>query len=100
MTARRIAGAVGERTVVLHQTFERFPGEIETVVSRIAALERGHDAERLGVVIEAAKVREALIQRAFAGVAERRVTKVMAQRRRLGEILVEPEHAGNRARNL
>ena len=56
--------------------------------------------KRLRVVIEAAERREALVERALAGVAERRMAEVVGQRQRLGEILVEAERAGERAGDL
>ena len=62
----------------------------------VAALQRRHDAQRLGVVVEAAEVRQARIERALAGMAERRVAEIMGERQRLGEVLVEPERAGER----
>ena len=42
-TERRTV-AIGERTVVLDQAFERFPGEVETVEVGVTPLQRGHDA--------------------------------------------------------
>ncbi len=67
---------------------------------RIAALQRGDDAKRLGVVIEAAECGEAGVERALAGMAERRMTEIVGKRQRLGEILVEAEPPGDRARDL
>ena len=96
----RRAVAIGERTVVLDQAFERLPGEVEPVEAGIAPLERGHHAQRLRVVIEAAAVGEAAVERALAGMAERRVAEVVGERERLGQILVEPERAGERAGDL
>ena len=52
----RLAVAVGQRAVVLDQPFQRLPGEIEPVEGGVAPLERGDDAQRLGVVVEAAGV--------------------------------------------
>ena len=85
---------------MLDQAFQRLPGEIEAVECGIAALERGHDAQRLGVVIEAAEGGEAVVERALAGMAERRMAEIVRKRQRLGEILVEPERARERARDL
>ena len=74
---------------MLDQAFQRFPGQIEAVEGRIATLQRGDDAQGLRVVVEAAVGREAGIERALAGMAERRVTKIVGQRQRLGEIFVD-----------
>ena len=85
---------------MLDQPFQRLPGEIEPVESGVAPLERGDDPQRLGVVIEAAGVGEAAIERALAGMAERRMAEIVGERERLGQILVEPERARERAGDL
>ena len=41
-----------------------------------------------------------MIERALAGMAERRMAEVVAERGGLGQILVEPERAGERAGDL
>lgn len=46
------------------------PGQVQPVEFRIAVLERSDDAERLGVVVEAAERLEASVQRPLAGMAE------------------------------
>ena len=96
----RRAGAISERTIVLEEPFKRLPGEIETIKVRIAALERGHGPQRLRVVIKAADIGKATIKRALAGMTERRMSEIVPKRDRLREILVEPERAGERARDL
>ena len=100
IAAERRAVPVGERAVVLDQAFERFPGQVEAVEGRVAALQRRHHPQGLGVVIEAAEGAQAIVERALAGMAERRMTEVVGQRQRLGEVLVEAERAGQRARDL
>ena len=100
IAADRRAGAVGERAVVLDQAFQRFPGEIEPVEGGIAALQLGDDAQRLRVVIEAAEAAERLVERALAGMAERRMAEIVRQRQRLGEVLVAAERARQRAGDL
>ncbi len=89
-----------ERAVVLDQAFERLPGEVESVESGIAPLERGDHPQRLRIVVEAAAGGEAAIERALAGMAERRMAEVVGERQRLGQILVEPERASERACDL
>src|SRR5262249_15022242 len=89
-----------ERAVVLDQALERLPGEVQSVESGIAPLERGHHPQRLRIVIEAAAGGEAAIERALAGMAERGMAEVVGERQRLGQILVEPERARERAGNL
>ena len=100
MPADRLAGAIGQRAVVLHQPFQRLEAEVEAVEVRIGPLQRGHHAQGLRVVVEAAERGEAMIERALAGMAERRMAEVVAERRALREILVEAERAGERARDL
>ena len=51
-------------------------------------------------MIETAVAASAAIERAFAGVTERRMAEVVRQRQRLGEVLVEAERAGERAGDL
>src|SRR3954463_165801 len=63
-------------------------------------LQRRHDPQRLGIVVETAMDPQAAVQRALAGVAERRMAEVMRQRQRLGEVLVEAEPPGQRAGDL
>ena len=51
-------------------------------------------------MIEAAEGGEAVIERALAGMAERRMAEIVRKRQRFGEILVEAERAGERTRDL
>src|SRR5215467_13694096 len=94
--------AVGkrERAIVLDQAFERLPGQVQSVESGIALLERGDHAQRLRIVIETAAGGEAAIERALTGMAERGMAEVVGKRQRLGQILVKPERASERARDL
>jgi hypothetical protein len=54
----------------------------------------------LRVVVKATDIGKAAIERALAGMTEWRMTEIVPKRDRLGEILVEPERAGERARDL
>ena len=65
-----------ERAVVLEQPFERFPGEIETVEGGVAPFERGNDSQRLGVMVEAAGLCEAAIERAICWTSNVCVSRV------------------------
>ena len=51
-------------------------------------------------MVEAAEIGMHRIERAFAGVAEGRMAEIVGERQRLGQILVEPERAGERAGDL
>ena len=91
---------LGQWTVVLDDALERFPGQVQPVELGITMLQRGHDPQRLGVMIEAAMGLEAFVERPLAGVAERGMAEIMGQRQGFGEVLVEPELAGQRPGNL
>ena len=85
---------------MLDQALERLPGKIEPVEPGVAAFQRSDHAQGLRIVVEAAVGREAAVERALAGMAERRMAEIVGERERLGEVLVEPERAGERARDL
>ena len=61
-------------------------------------LEHVDDAQALLVVIEAAG--DQIVEDALAGVAERRVAEIVAKGNRFGELLVQPKHLGDAARDL
>ena len=67
------------------------------VQAAAVALEHLDDPERLLVVAEPAAepLGERLVERFLAGVAERCMAEVVPERDRLGEILVQPEGAGD-----
>ncbi len=100
VAADRATCAVGERAIVLDQALQRLPGQIEPVEGGIAALQFCDDAQALRVVIEAAELAQGFVERALAGMAERRMAEIVRQRQRLGEVLVEPERARQRAGDL
>ena len=80
---------------VLDDAFADAEGEVEAAVGGVALLEVLDDAEGVEVVVEAAAVAlEALVEGAFAGVAEGRVADVVDQGEGLGEVLVEAEGGG------
>ena len=85
---------------MLDEALERLPGEVEPVERGVAPLQPRHDPQRLGVVVEAAEGRHAVVERVLAGMAEGRVAEVVGERQRLGQILVEAERAGERAGDL
>ena len=63
--------------------------QVEAIEFRIAPLEFGHDAKRLAVVIKTPVVGHAGVERVLPGMAEGRVSEVVAERDRLGEVVVE-----------
>ena len=58
------------------------------------------DAQRLQVVLEAAEIRHAFVERVLAGVAEGRVSEVVGEADGLGQHLVEAQRAGDGPRDL
>ena len=72
-----------------------FPGEVQAAA---VVLEQIDDAQALLVVVEAAG--HQLVDDAFAGVAERRVAEVVAERDRFGQLLVQPQDLRDGARDL
>src|ERR1700693_4454465 len=100
MAPGRIAVGIRQGTIMLDQAFERFPGQIEAIETRIAALQAGDHRERLGIMVEAAMGSEALVERTLAGMAERRMAEVMGQRTGFRQVLVEAESARDRSGDL
>ena len=84
---------LGQRTVVLDDPLERFPGQVEAVEFGIAMFQRRQDVQRLRIVVKAAIGFQALVQRPLAGMAERRVAEIVRQRQRFRQVLVETEVA-------
>ena len=74
---------------VLEDAFAAFEGEVEPGKLRVALLELIHHAQRLQVVLEAAVVAHAVVERVLAGVTERRVAEVVRQADRLRQRLVQ-----------
>ncbi|MGY2936177.1 hypothetical protein ACVWZ6_005779 [Bradyrhizobium sp. GM6.1] len=100
ITPGRRTAAIGQRAVVLDDALQRFPGQVEPVEFGIALFQGRNDAERLGVVIEAAKILQAGVQRPLAGVPERRMAEIVGERQGFREVLVQPELPGQRAGDL
>ena len=85
---------------MLDEPFQGLPSQIESIEGRVTAFELGDNAQRLCIMIEAAVRSHQFVEHILAGVAKRRVAKIMRKRKRLGEIVVEAERAGKRARDL
>jgi len=68
---------------------------------RVASLEALNDAESVEIVIKTQAIAlKAIIQRAFAGMAKRRMTNVVDEGQRLREIDIEAECRSYMARDL
>ena len=96
---RRAVG-VEQGPVVLDEPAKRRPGQVEPVEGGVMALELGHDAQGLAVVVEAAVPGHAGVERVLPGVPERGVAEIVAKRDGFREIVVELESPRQRARDL
>ena len=85
---------------MLDEALQRLPDEIKPVEVGVTALQCGHDAKGLRIVIKAAACLQAFIERGLASMPEWRMTEIMPERQCLGEILVKAERAGDRSRDL
>src|SRR3989442_15139634 len=100
ITSDRGAASLRQRPIVLDDTLQRFPGQVEPVEFGIAMFQRCDDAQALRVMVESAIGFETPIQRTLAGVAERRMAEIVGQRQCFREVLVEAELPGQRAGDL
>ncbi len=85
---------------MLDEPLQRFPRQVEPVEGGITLFELGDDAQRLGIMIEAAVRQHQRVEHVFAGMAEGRVAEVMRERQRLGEVVIEAERPGDGAGDL
>ncbi len=85
---------------MLQDAFAAFEAQVQTVEIRVMLLELVDDAQALQVVLEAAEIEHALVERILARMAERRVAEVVREAYRLGQRFVELERARDRARDL
>src|SRR5258706_1114676 len=84
---------VDKRAVMLYDAFEGFPGQIQPTKGRVAVLEKRHDTQALGVVVETADRPHGLVERIFAGMSERGVAEIVRERNRFDKVLVEKKSA-------
>ena len=88
------------RGAMLEDAFAAFEGEIETGELRVPFLELVDHAQRLQVVLEAAVVAHAFVERVLAGVSEGRVPEVVGEADGLGQRLVDAQRARHGAADL
>ena len=96
----RRARRVERRPVMLDEPRQRRLRQVEAVELGVMPLELGDDAQSVAVVVEAAVLSHAGVERILAGVPERRMAEIVAKRDRFREIVVEPQGASERARDL
>ena len=95
LVGRRADGRAALALRVLRDAVAHFPREVQAAA---VVLEHVDDAQALLVVVEAA--RREIVQHALAGVTERRVSEVVTESDRLGELLLQAQHLGDRPRDL
>uniref|UniRef100_A0A0N5A0R2 Phenol hydroxylase n=1 Tax=Parastrongyloides trichosuri TaxID=131310 RepID=A0A0N5A0R2_PARTI len=97
---RRVRQQVRHRTVVLDHALDRLPAQVQAGEAGIAGFQLGYDAEALDVVIKAAERLHLFMQFVLARMAERRVSQIVGQGDRLGQIVVQPQGVGQRSGDL
>ena len=85
---------------VLDERLAHLERQVQAGELRIAFFQFIDAAQAEKVVVEPAEWLQALVECAFARVAERRVANVVGQRDRLGQILVEPQSPRDGAGDL
>ena len=86
---------------MLDDPFTHSERKVQPAMGCVALLEVLDDAQRMQIVVEAESVPlKAGVQRALAGVAERRMSNVVDKREGLGQILVQAEFSRDVPRNL
>ncbi len=90
----------GQRAVVLDQTFECFPGQIQPVETSIPPLQPCDDAQSLRVVVKTTVFRHARLKSILSRVPEGRVSQIMGQRQSFGEVIIQTERTGQSAGDL
>ena len=80
--------------------FAHFVGDIQPRMFGVALLQLGEDAVGLPLMVIAAKVFHQIIQRRLAHMAKGRMTEIMGQTDRLGQILIAPQRPRHRPPHL
>ena len=85
---------------MLENAFARLERQVQAVKLGVALLQVIDHTQALQVVLKAAKVGHAGVERVLAGVAKRRVTQVVRQRDGFNQVFVEPQGAGDGSTEL
>ncbi len=97
---RRLAQAVGHRPIVLDHAFQGLPGQVQAVEFGVAALQLGHQAKGLDVVVEPPERLHARAQLFLARMGERRMAEIMGEGDCLCEVRVQAQRVGDGAGDL
>ena len=85
---------------VFENALARFEAEIQAVERAVVLFEFIDDREALQVVLEAAVIAHAFVQRILSGMAERRMAEIVRQRNGFDQVFVDAQIARHRARDL
>src|ERR1700719_5394522 len=86
---------------MLNNAFAHFKSEIEPGEVQVALLELLHDAQSVQIVVEASAERaHQLVELTLPGMAERRMSDVVNERQRFGEVGVQVQGARHSSRDL
>ena len=90
---------IGQRAV-FEDPFARFKSQVQPVVIWVAVFQLIDHAQALQVVLKAAEIGHAFVQRVLACVAERRVPEVVRQRNGFHQVFMQAQRPGDGARQL
>ena len=86
---------------VLDDALAHAEGQVQSTKAGVAFFKPCDDAQGVQIVVKAeAKATQAFVKSLFAGVAKGRMADVVGKGQRLGQILVQPEGAGESAGDL
>ena len=98
--SQSIGQCTSDGSVVFGDAFQSFPCQVEPVKIRIMTLKVGYNPQRLRIMINPAEGLHQNIERVFACVAKRGMTKIMSQRDRFGQFGIKPQNTRNCAGHL
>ncbi len=85
--------------IVLHQAFPRLPRQVQTGEVGVFLFKFLDDAQAVAIVLEATVVFHQATQNRLSFVAKRRMAEIMREGDGFGEVFVQPERAGDAARD-
>ena len=85
---------------MLQDAFTGLKAQVQAIEGRVACLQLVHDPQALQVVLEAAVLAHAIVQRVLPGMAERGMAQVVGQGDGLDQVLVQPQATGDGAAEL
>ena len=97
---QRVGQRARYRAVMLGEALKGFPCQVQPVKLGVMLLQRGHNPDRLRVMVKAAVRLHARVKRVFTGMAKRGVAKVMRERHRFGQLFVQAQSACDGACHL